>query len=346
VSQTAFDLSEPLIDTSNEFQFGDGFLFGTESSGTSWGSTAPGPNESSTAATSVEEFNDDYSFDMQHGSTGGEDTDFSSMLDAGGDAMDAHFPFNHSDSSTHTPPMDLDASSQWLMDPHLSSDLQSMINATSKPKLQDVECHSNTRQQTCSMRLLRLLPSLETKPVGSNGTAPTLSRILERNSAVLDSVDEMLNCECLLHDRQCLIVGLIVTKVLAWYGAVMAGKDSCDFGTSGVKNSVLCQESWASIGINLQPMQNPKAAKTNVGSYPLENGGNTRMRAQLVLSELRHVLRTLDRWSQRHQETSRLADKAGVVDSRGYGSAMCVLVEADLRAALQARSREAMQSLH
>lgn len=66
------------------------------------------------------------------------------------------------------------------------------------------------------------------------------------------------------------------------------------------------------------------------------------MRAQLVLSELRHVLRTLNHWSQRHKEVARSAEaKAG-----GLGGAMCVLIEVDLRNALQTCSREAMNSLH
>lgn len=364
--QPQFALQSPndLADFSTDFQFENGLAFDADQSNSLWESTlsalteanpTSGSNWSSTTATSVDDYFGDYSTDRQRRSSLSDDTDMSDLLDATGNSTELQLSFEFPDMSTHTPVIEGEDLTQWHIDPSITTDPQGIIDDAPEPKADDVGCHLRSRRHPCSVRLLNLLASLETKPSRPNETsvmrdqsndniAILLSRIAERNSAALGCVDEMLNCSCLMYDRQCLIVSLIVTKVLAWYGAVVAGKDSCDTPSNGGSEMFSTQEPWAAKSNNCQSMQGLTANTISnaTSSYPLEDGGNTRMRAQLVLSELRHVLRTLNHWSQRHKEVARSADaKAG-----GLGGAMCVLIEVDLRNALQACSREAMNSLH
>ncbi|KAL4784875.1 aflatoxin regulatory protein-domain-containing protein [Aspergillus varians] len=149
----------------------------------------------------------------------------------------------------------------------------------------------------CLDMLMRLFPNARMaceRPGGENGPGKlcTIESVIEDNKEILATVQTVLECHCSEDEYVATLVSLVVFKVMGWYVAV-ARDQSSDPVRDGEVN-------WASGGNSNDHTRRPSAASfeeqvlhlpTVVGSYCVDGHHQSRMAAQLVLSELHRVQR-------------------------------------------------------
>ncbi|KAL4876806.1 aflatoxin regulatory protein-domain-containing protein [Aspergillus karnatakaensis] len=133
----------------------------------------------------------------------------------------------------------------------------------------------------CLDALMRLFPNAAhgcSRP-GVDSQAPkllTIDSVIADNKATLTTVQTVLECRCAEDPYIATIVSLIVSKAMGWYVAVARGRPS-SLGSCHQPAS-----SWEEEVLHLP---------TVVGSYCIDGPHQSRMAAQLVLSELHRVQR-------------------------------------------------------
>ncbi|KAJ9640317.1 hypothetical protein H2199_005856 [Coniosporium tulheliwenetii] len=236
--------------------------------------------------------------------------------------------------------------------------------------LQDLNCNQllkdpkrlpTDRPQSCFIVALNILPSLlandptkctlSSTPSDehSSSTIPTIDSVISNNKQIIEAISRMLPCPCSLDAHLATIISLIAFKVMAWYAAaardVPPSSSSCSTSSSG--------------GTSSEPLPSPSEQvlhiPTTVGKYDLAGADQSRMRAQLVLSELHRVQRLVELLSKRLEgvrsrtNAGSRPSSAGANGSDKMDEAMSpmsatifVQLEADLRKRLRAVSRETM----
>lgn len=347
--------------SSSAFPAGDYFSLNGDKSAVPWPMFPPTASSSMT-----EPFYDDYMtdlpFDVQVDNLMKQDVDMGGVPPTTTGAVDFTNTFTSQSMSSLSPLNSISAEDElfWKSKSlNIPADLQSMISSTSLPMSEETYAPMS-RSQECSTRLLKLLTSLETKPTGStndmassldssDGTTTTVSRIIDRNFAALTFVEEIFDYDYTLHRRQYLIIALVVSKVLDWYGAVLSNKIS-NFETpanlSSSSNNYFQPRASFSGDSFMSPLQTGMPP-VRIGSYQYDSGIQIRQRAQLVLSELRHVIRALDKWNEKCEHCPASTPNESGPKSRGSAnySVIFLLVEADLRDSLQKVTRDAKAGL-
>ncbi len=268
--------------------------------------------------------------------------------------------------------------------------------------LSDFDCNDNIKEpasstsdrpHSCLTLALNILPLLHIPPstctlVSFSPNAcdlPTLDYIISTNKKVIDSISLMLDCSCSLDEQLGFILALITFKIMAWYAAAAKGVDSERRGgtynnfiltppserqqqrhvshfststttTTASSNSSITGTSSGITGSTLKP------EKYHGG---LDGVANSRMRAQLILSEFHRVVRLVELLSKRFEEARACADTEVALglgdhyhDGGGGGGAggpfkadgwisasVFVQLKADLRKRLQTVAKETMSIL-
>lgn len=171
---------------------------------------------------------------------------------------------------------------------------------------------------------------------------PTINNVITKNRTTIESISAMLVCPCSLDGHLTTIIFLIALKVIAWYAAVARApspESNCNTVDSA---SSECSPSSCSERVLQEP--------TTVGRYHLNGADQSRMRAQLVLSELHRVQRLvellskrLERVRQRSESTTSVHSTTSYEDT--ISASIFVQLEADLRRRLLTVSRETMEIL-
>ncbi|KAL8746162.1 MAG: hypothetical protein Q9184_007782 [Pyrenodesmia sp. 2 TL-2023] len=162
---------------------------------------------------------------------------------------------------------------------------------------------------------------------------PTIEHVLATNRAVLDSVSVILSCYCSLNAQLALVLTLIGSKLIAWYRAVLKNDDQplhSKFGTTDM---------MAERVLNYP---------STVGKYNLEGADKGKMQAQLVLSELRHVVRLVEQLAKHFGDNG-----PGIRDSLGQASKtenrsvslLCEQLQVFLKEGVQSVTKEALRIL-
>ncbi|BCS19610.1 Zn(II)2Cys6 transcription factor [Aspergillus puulaauensis] len=149
----------------------------------------------------------------------------------------------------------------------------------------------------CLDILMRLFPNAQAsceRPGSQDGPGKfcTIESVIEDNKQILGTVQTVLECRCAEDEYVATLVSLIVFKVMGWYVAVARDRSSDpirddDFSwvSGGSSGSDTRRHSVASF--EEQVLHLP----TIVGSYCVDGHHQSRMAAQLVLSELYRVQR-------------------------------------------------------
>ncbi|KAI4106031.1 MAG: hypothetical protein L6R37_002394 [Teloschistes peruensis] len=114
---------------------------------------------------------------------------------------------------------------------------------------------------------------------------PTIEHVLATNRAVLDSVSVILSCYCSLNAQLALVLTLIGSKLIAWYRAVLKNNDQAGDADTSHGSCARDLDMMAERVMHLP---------VTVGRYKLDGADKGKMRAQLVLSELRHVVKLVE----------------------------------------------------
>ncbi|KAK4987109.1 hypothetical protein LTR66_007681 [Elasticomyces elasticus] len=237
--------------------------------------------------------------------------------------------------------------------------------------LQDISCHQFSRDpkhllkdrpQSCFTIALNILPSLltdcpttctlsSTSLNQQNSFAiPTIDSVISNNKKIIEAISTMLPCPCSLDDHLATIISIIAFKVMTWYAA--AARD-IPLSDSSSSSSSISSESPT------LPFEQVLYVPMTVGKYHLDGADHSRMRAQLVLSELHRVQRLVELLSKRlegvrsrldamYRPNSSRADGPGNMNEAmsPMSASIFVQLEADLRKRLRAVSRETMNILH
>ncbi|KIA75630.1 transcription factor AflR [Aspergillus ustus] len=161
---------------------------------------------------------------------------------------------------------------------------------------------SNPKSPPCCLAicleiLMRLFPNAQVgceRPGSQDGPSKlcTIESVIEDNKQILDTVQTVLECRCADDEYVATLVSLIVFKVMGWYVAVARdrsadpARDEC-FGSMSTESSALHSRRPSVSSFEEQVLHLP----TVVGSYCVDGHHQSRMAAQLVLSELYRVQR-------------------------------------------------------
>nr|QFQ50473.1 transcription factor [Aspergillus pachycristatus] len=222
---------------------------------------------------------------------------------------------------------------------------------------------SNTTGHFCCLSicldtLMRLFPNAGVsceRPghEGNPGKLLTIESVIEDNKQILDTAQTILDCRCAEDEYVVTLVSLIVFKVLGWYVAVARDRSS-DPGREEDFNWSTAQDSrrGSVSSFEEQVLHLP----TVVGSYCIDGHHQSRMAAQLVLSELYRVQRLVTQVSRRLESIRRRSSSSSssassnTPDSEGgistpLSSTTLAHLEDDLRKRLRAVSSETISIL-
>jgi hypothetical protein len=146
--------------------------------------------------------------------------------------------------------------------------------------------------------------------------------VITQNEQTVSEIGQILDCYCSQDGYTLTIITLTVLKVLAWYSAV-------------------AQESRASDEQQIHADQIDRAPVI-IGGYHLDGDEQSRMAAQLVLSELHRVQRVVNTLSERLRNQGLQNDLSGRPDGaclNGHESVLPVHLLDQLAADLRARLR-------
>ncbi|KAI4159130.1 MAG: hypothetical protein LQ342_006834 [Letrouitia transgressa] len=209
------------------------------------------------------------------------------------------------------------------------------------------------KPQDCMTLALNTLQSLHIAPPtcslasGSSSKAPfslgpTIEHVLATNRTVLDSVSVVLSCYCSLNAQLALVLTLIGSKLIAWYRAIL----KCD---DHVNDTNPEQQNVKSGGLDTVA-ERVLYLPVTVGKYKLDGADKGKMRAQLVLSELRHVVKLVEQLAKHFgDEGPGIKAPPGVVGKPGASGTsvapMCEQLQIFLKEGVQSVTKEAIRIL-
>jgi hypothetical protein len=126
---------------------------------------------------------------------------------------------------------------------------------------------------------------------------PTIEFVVSDNKQIIESISNMLDCSCSQDEYVIAIISLVVFKVMAWYAAAAHDKslvnDGMDWGDKFHTHlDHPCSTSSVERVLHLP---------TVIGHYCVDGNDQSRMAAQLVLSELHRVQQLVNLLSNRFQ---------------------------------------------
>jgi Aflatoxin regulatory protein len=251
---------------------------------------------------------------------------------------------------------------------HLSTFGASMVSEQDQFLTQDLSAGNEPRRCCLTIALgflTQLFPNAPTActlPGSQAGTCklPTIESVISKNKQITEAISNMLDCPCLQDEYVVAIISLIVFKVMAWYAAAAGDKALTDDGMG-----------WSNhFAAYSERQQNPSSfgeqvvhLPTIIGNYCVDGNDQSRMAAQLVLSELHRVQRLVNLLSKRLEDirlrngglsgsssgSSSVADSGDVQVVRMGTSPLSgptfYQLEADLRKRLRAVSSETIDIL-
>lgn len=219
--------------------------------------------------------------------------------------------------------------------------------------LKGIETCSESRR-TCMTSALRILQALHIPPSACLSLADHISvspasrqprktdSVLSTNRDVVRLMAEMLKCSCLCSSQIQLVLTIICGKLIAWYRAIIHNSpddhpSACmdtDVQTPAHPDGTLN----AAIGMhNERILHQP----ITVGEYSLDIGLESKIRAQVVSSELQQLEALVANFSGRIQEEDPNGHNFGRTNGTMSPSALSSALNARLTTFLQKKLRNA-----
>ncbi|RMJ28737.1 Transcription factor [Aspergillus sp. HF37] len=173
----------------------------------------------------------------------------------------------------------------------------------------------------CLETMMRLFPNASAGCEQSGGQEGprklcTIESVIEDNKQTIDRIQTVLECRCAQDEYVTTLSSLIIFKIMSWYVAVARGRSSA---------SAAAADGW-DVGIHSQAA--PFAEQvlhmpTVVGAYCIDGHNQSRMAAQLVLSELHRVRRLVSLLARRLEALRRRpVSPASLADSSSSSSSL------------------------
>lgn len=222
--------------------------------------------------------------------------------------------------------------------------------STSAPLAAACSNHCADKPQDCMSLAINTLQSLHMAPstcsLASNSPGrgafsldPTIEHVLATNRAVLDSVSVILSCYCSLNAQLALVLTLIGSKLIAWYRAILQNEDQKG-DRNWLVNSTLNSPGMMAERVLHLPV--------TVGKYNMEGADKGKMRAQLVLSELRHVVRLVEQLAKHFGDEGpgirAVPGESGKATNKSV-SLLCEQLQVFLKEGVQSVTKEAIRVL-
>ncbi|KAL1968411.1 hypothetical protein VTN77DRAFT_1940 [Rasamsonia byssochlamydoides] len=137
--------------------------------------------------------------------------------------------------------------------------------------------HLSTPHDTCSSG-----PGCKVEEIGSNPSAPTIDQVLQVNSLAVKNTTTFLTCPCAKDFCFPILMGVIYSKILTWYQAIV-NIDDPDLDV--VNGNGTHSPSKEAVSVVHRPF--------SVGAYKLDEEVGKIMTHQLVLNELREMARSV-----------------------------------------------------
>ncbi len=157
-------------------------------------------------------------------------------------------------------------------------------------------------------------PDIASSPAAAQTQARTIDSVVSENKQILESLTTLLDCPCSQDEYLISIMTLIALKVMGWYSAAAADDPLLTLLTrtppsasrstspaarrpssSSASSSVLTVSPGSAAPLAEQVLRAP----ATVGNYCVAGQHQTRMAAQLVLSELHRVQRLVNALARR-----------------------------------------------
>ena len=155
----------------------------------------------------------------------------------------------------------------------------------------------------------------------SPAPSPSIDNVLTNNKAAIDHTLTILNCPCSLNPHIALLLTLIGSKILAWYQAI---------ARNGSSPSPSSNAPSPRFPETVMPMP------ITIGVFRLDGEDQSKMIAQLVLTELTKVGWLVDKFTKRYCQ--------GGVGTEEKGE-LCLSLDSFLRARLKATIRTVTDDL-
>ena len=210
---------------------------------------------------------------------------------------------------------------------------------------------SPTKPQDCMHFAINILQGLHATPSTcslafgtpvdtSNSPAPAIDHVITTNRSVIESLNPLFTCPCSLNAQVTLILTLIGSKIIAWYRAILKN----DENSNATSSSGSCDSDEVIVGA-----ESVSDCPITVGRYNLEGADKGKMRAQLVLSELRHVSGLVEQLTE-HLEKQRAGiavapDTASHVGDTKHVIPLCEHLLLFLKNGVQSVAQEAVRCL-
>lgn len=159
----------------------------------------------------------------------------------------------------------------------------------------------SSNPQDCMSRALKLMQDLHMAPstcvsMPSDQTIPqeavAIDYVLSANKKAIDSIIAILNCSCALDIQLALVLTLVTSKIIAWYGAIAFNCNNNNNNNNDMTTQTI--PSSTTERVLHQPI--------SVGKYSIDKDSTGKMRAQLVLIEMHYVARLVEQLSKAFAE--------------------------------------------
>lgn len=195
-----------------------------------------------------------------------------------------------------------------------------LSSMTSQGTSRSIESHSE-QTTTCTISALNILQALHIPPTvclyeGDGNSTPnrrqprTIDSVLSINRDIILLVPRMLICSCSLSSQLQLLLTIICGKLITWYRATLRNdlnSGDSPFTVRSIANSSTDDDEHVERVLR-QPI--------TVGDYSLDPTLESKIRAQIVCSELQRLESVVENLSRRFQEAKvgNLRSASGVRD--------------------------------
>ncbi|KAI9373003.1 Sterigmatocystin biosynthesis regulatory protein [Aspergillus egyptiacus] len=155
---------------------------------------------------------------------------------------------------------------------------------------------------------------------GGPGRLFTIESVIEDNKQILDTVQTVLDCRCAEDEYVVTLVSLVVLKALGWYVAVARDRSSDAGREDDFNNWVTAQDGRRRYSVSSSFEEQVLHLPTVIGSYCVDGHHQSRMAAQLVLSELYRVQRLVTQVSRRLESVRRRSSSSSSSTSTSTSS--------------------------
>ncbi|RPA88301.1 hypothetical protein BJ508DRAFT_357029 [Ascobolus immersus RN42] len=179
------------------------------------------------------------------------------------------------------------------------------------------DCHSLASQTLASLNLPNAHCHSAASQISISPALPTIDQVLTNNRAAVNTVTNLLSCNCSFDPNFGILLSLICSKILSSYEAISKGK----FSTPNSDSS----STGYSVPGSPQPEHFFMEIAIRIGDYQLEP--DAQLTVQLILGEVQRVGKLVEKFSERFCKSTSSSPAGSDVAEAG----ICMSLESFLK---------------